>query len=609
MRLGKISFGCAALLALAWYALPSASVRTQEPFAKTVGDVKVGDVKKADVLEVPFILWGGDVATFHANGDLQTKEGTIFAKNGLKFKLTRGDDFPKQVKDYLEGKSPFLRGTMSMLGLASEVIGKDPRTRPVVFLQLTWSAGDHLVARDKLKTLADLKGKKIALQKGGPHVGMLDDVLRTAKLTWKDVNVIWTDDVTGDKGPAKKFRDDPGVDGCFAITPDMMDLTGGLRSVGKGDKGSIKGAHVLVSTADMKRSIADVYACRKDFYDANKALVEKFAAAYLAACEDLVAIRKADKGKKQGKYKQILELTQKIYGKEDIKTLDDADGLIEDAVFVGLPGNYSFFTVEGNLSGFRRKAKAAIDLAVGQGYASKRYDLARADFDYKNVKKLGGLKTDLEDSEGGFIETTKLPKQEEVEKDTLYFFTINFAPNQKTFEEEKYGEDFQRALQDASLFGNALVAVRGHADLQKFLQDFTRAGLSKGLIKRQGQPGKYEYFTKDGQKFELTDTKRIIDMVQKDDYSSGENDPKQTLQALLRLSQDRAEEVRKAVLSYAAAKKIVLDKNQIRAVGVGILEPIVPTPRSQAEMGRNRRVEFRLLRVSPEARNPKDFDY
>jgi len=191
-------------------------------------DVK--DLAVGEELEVPYILWGGDVAMFLANGGETTQPGSIFAKHGLKLKLVRGDDFGQQVKNYKEGKTAFLRGTMSMLGQASGEIAGDPRSQPVVFMQLTWSAGDHLVARQGCSTLADLKGKKIALQKGGPHVGMLSDILHTAQFTWSDVQVVWTDDVTGDKGPAELFRKDPTVDACFAITPDMLALTGGLKS-------------------------------------------------------------------------------------------------------------------------------------------------------------------------------------------------------------------------------------------------------------------------------------------------------------------------------------------------------------------------------------------
>src|SRR6187549_3322347 len=73
---------------------------------------------KDDAVEIPFILWGGDAATFLANGGLETKPDSIFGKHGLSVKLKREDDFGKQVEAYLKGTSPFLRGTMSMFGQA-----------------------------------------------------------------------------------------------------------------------------------------------------------------------------------------------------------------------------------------------------------------------------------------------------------------------------------------------------------------------------------------------------------------------------------------------------------------------------------------------------------
>src|SRR5262249_44237878 len=221
----RIALGLAAALLLA------GTATAEEPFAKRVGDAKAANLSAADVYDVPFLTWGGDVATFLANGgDKVTKSDTLFAKQGLKVNLVNGDDFIGQVKNYLGGKTPFLRGTMSQIGQASEVLGKDPRTKPVIFLQLTWSAGDHMVGRANTKTdkgNLDLKGKKVALQWGGPHVGLFDDVLKLANLKWSDVTVVWADDLTGAKGPAELFRKDPSIDACFVITPDMVDLTGG----------------------------------------------------------------------------------------------------------------------------------------------------------------------------------------------------------------------------------------------------------------------------------------------------------------------------------------------------------------------------------------------
>ena len=327
MKYIRSTWAAAAVAALAVLLASSPMPAAEKTFAEDLGASPVGDVQKTDVLQVPFIFWGGDVATFLANGDLKTKHDDLTTKSGspfdalgLKLKLTPGDDFRGQVKDYLAGKTPFLRGTMSQIGQAAEVLNKDPRTQPVVFVQLTWSMGDHLVARPEIKTLNDLKGKKIALQRYGPHVGFLDDELTSLGLKWDDIHVEWIDDISGDKGPAEKFRKDPSVDACFVITPDMADLTGGLDKTGDGTVKTVKGAHVVDSTQYKNHSIADVYACRKDFFDKNKDLVEKFAAGCLKGCEELAALRdnhddiKDRKKDLEARYVDLLATAQAVWG-------------------------------------------------------------------------------------------------------------------------------------------------------------------------------------------------------------------------------------------------------------------------------------------------------
>jgi ABC-type nitrate/sulfonate/bicarbonate transport system substrate-binding protein len=559
------------------------------------------------VLEVPYILWGGDVATFYANGGLDTKPGSLFDKQGLKLHLTPGDDFTAQVKNYLAGKSPFLRGTMSMLGQASEKLAQDPGARPVVFLQLTWSAGDHLVSRGGLRTLGDLKGKKVALQRGGPHVGMLQDILHTARLTWQDVTPAWTDDVTGPKGPAELFRKDAAVDACFAISPDMMALTGDLDKAGSGAGGTVKDAHVLVSTMHMKRSIADVYACRKDYYDAHRDVVEKFAAAYLRGCEELVDLRRRAKGgndkEASEKYQGLLRLTQQIYGKEAIAKEEDADGLVGDAVFVGLPGNRSFFTDKGNLSNFEGKQKAALDVAVALGDARERHEFLKADLDYDKLKQLGGLE-DNPPPQSQFRDNV-----EALDKNVIYSFTISFAPSQMEFDEVKYAEDFQRALEQASLFGNSVVEIRGHSDPTELLLEFIKAGTAKGSLTRVGtSPNDYEYFWK-RKPLKLTETTKVAELIQGTDFDGAAVDPRETLKELQELSGKRAKAVMSALATHAKLFGIRLDPGQFKTRAVGVFEPVVPKPRNEEQMARNRRVEFRLMKVAPEARVPSAINY
>src|SRR5262245_19432741 len=584
-------------VALATALVLAGTAAAEDPFAKRVGDVKAADLKTAEVYDVPFLTWGGDVATFLANGgDKVTKPGTLFAKQGLKVNLVNGDDFIGQVKNYVSGKTPYLRGTMSMLGQASEVLGKDPRTKPVVFLQLTWSAGDHLVGRANTKTdkgNLNLKGKKVALQWGGPHVGFFDDVLKIASLKWSDVKVVWTDDVTGPKGPAELFRKDPSIDACFAITPDMVDLTGGgfepnsTRSkIGDGSEKSVKGARVIATTLELSNSIADVYAVRQDFYDKNKDTIEKFTAAYLKASEELVEMRlnREDKDKDKAlaeKYKAVLKMTQDIYGKDTIPDFDAAHGLIMDANFVALPGNHRFFKDAKDLTNFANRMKAAVDLGVGQGYAGQRIDLVAADLDYTKLKKLGELKLDLSKVDDKADKFSKVGEDTvfDFDKDTIYFFTVSFDPDDANFNIAKYEAEFKKAISDAAIAGNAIFKIRGHVDPTRTIRLFVQGGLQKGIITREKVADGYKYYTRDGKTFNLNDTKKVLEMIDKEDFSGVDESPKATLEAAQKLSDARSKRVLDEMVAYASKNGVKLTVGQFKTEGVGIKEPVIPVPK------------------------------
>jgi outer membrane protein OmpA-like peptidoglycan-associated protein len=597
-----------------------AAVGTQaaeRPFSELVGNVPVGEVKQVTPLLAPYITWGGDVATFYANGGLITKPGTIFQAQGINLQLTAGDDFVQQVRDYLAGKTPFLRGTFHMIGLASEVIGNDPRTKGVCILQMTWSAGDHMVARSEVKTVKDLKGKTVVLQQGGPHVGMLDDILKTGQLTWDDITVVWAKDLSGSAdSPPEIFRGRPDVAACFVITPDMMGLTGGLQNTGSGAEGTVKGARVLVSTAELSRSIADVYVCRKDFYDAHKDLVTKFVAGYLKACEQVVDLKKQYESKGSPKYVELLRLTQSIYGEKTIPTPEvDGHGLISDCVFVGYPGNVVFFTQKDNLSGFEAFQKSALDLATSRGYAKNRVGLFPSGFDYEGPAFKGYLtKTDV--TKGERFRPEAVAKEIEelsaggaLDDRTIVAFTINFEPNQTAFSSDQYGAEYQRVVELTNKYGNAVIAIRGHADPTKTLLELVKAGIQKGILKQSGSPGNYSY-SLNGKPLDLTRTAEIVKLIETGAFDGvADHNARETMQAALNLSLKRAEAVRDSIIDYTKAKGVQFDKSQIQPVGVGVREPFIAKPANMDEAAKNMRVEFRLLRVAAEAATKADFDF
>jgi hypothetical protein len=605
------------LIATACIAIEPPNIQAQgQDFRASIGSPAIGPVSKSKQLQLPYITWGGDVATFHANGGLQTTQGSIFAQQGLSFDMQPADDFAQQIRDYMSGKSPFLRGTFRMMGLASEIIGKDPRTKGVVILQMTWSAGDHLVARQGLKTLSDLKGKTIAIQQGGPHVGMLDDILKTAQLSWSDIRLIWAKDLTGSSdSPAEILRNNPAVDACFAITPDMLGLCGGVDATGTGAEGTIQGAHVLVSTAELSRSIADVYVCRKDFFDANRDLIDKFVAGYLKGCEELIDLKNKYEAGGSAEYERILTMAQNIYGKEVIPVLEEGHGLVSDCTFALYPGNVNFFTQQGNLTGFESFQQSALNLAVSQGYAKEKMGLLPSGLNYQSDRFLKYLtKTTMERgerfrAEAVLEEIELLSSGGELDEKTILSFTINFEPNQTGFSAVQYGAEFQRVIESSQRFGNAVIAIRGHSDPTKTLLDLIKAGSQKGILKRSGSSGNYRYSLR-GRPLDLEATRDLVSLIEAGSFDgASDHNPRETMQAALNLSKQRAVEVLKAITDYASSKGVEMDASQIQPVGVGIREPFVAKPSNLNEAKQNMRVEFRIIRVPAEATNASDFDF
>ena len=598
------------------------SANAQERFADAVGPVTIREVTSISPLVVPYITWGGESALFHANGGLTTQAGTIMEKQGLNLKLVPGDNFQQQVRDYLSGKSPILRGTFRMIAQASEVVGRDPRTKPVVFGQLTWSAGDHFVGRANIRKISDLSGKKIAIQKGGPHVGMLYDMLKTARLSKANVQIVWVDELTGANGPAERFRNDDSIAGCFVITPDMIGLTGGPENTGTGAEGTVKGAHVVVSTATLSRSIADVYACRKDFYDTYKPLIERFFAGYLKGAEDVVALKKVYEKSGSTQYNKLLTMMQNIYGKDVLPTLEeDAHGLIADCTFVGQPGNIAFFNDPTNtISGFEGFNKAGLDMAVNWGFAKQRYALLPSDLNFnantfKNllattVTAPTQLKQTRFKKETVRAEIESFNEDAVLDEKTLISFTIQFGANEDTFSGTQYSDEFDRVVELASKYGNAAIAIKGHSDPTRTLRVLVKAGKDKGILKQTGTPGNYRYFF-NGKPLSLENTAELIRLIERKAFDDGSDveSPYQVMRAALKLSEQRGEAVKQSIIDYARRKNARIDADQIVPVGVGIKEPIIPKPTSLAEAAENRRVEFALIKVSAEAVAASDFDF
>ena len=85
---------------------------------------------------------------------------------------------------------------------------------------------------------------------------------------------------------------------------------------------------------------------------------------------------------------------------------------------------------------------------------------------------------------------------------------------------------------------------------RKTLVDLIKAGIETGLMKRTGQAGNYRYFY-NNRPLNLSDTKPIMDLIQKGRFNGAKHRPLQTMQAALNLSVARAEAVKESLVGFA----------------------------------------------------------
>jgi ABC-type nitrate/sulfonate/bicarbonate transport system substrate-binding protein/outer membrane protein OmpA-like peptidoglycan-associated protein len=530
-----------------------------QPLTEVV-TTRAGSVKSG-TLQVPLITWGGDVATIY------TADSGLFKAEGLDVSLFVENSFSKQVEMCLEGKTPLLRGTMGMINAAAEVFKKQGLNLVVVY-QMTWSTGgDALVTRKNVDTPRNLKGKTVALQRYGPHMDYLANILNSANISMRDVKLKWfaelsfpTYDTRGKiVDPVSAFLEDDSIDGVMCIIPDAMNLTSGGK-VGTGAAGSVKGAKIMLSTKTASRIIADVYAVRSDYFSQNKRKVEAFVKALMKgeeALEDLLSKKNAQ----QTEYKKLMtHAADLLLGAP--QAVPDVEALLGDCQFVGYDGNVSFFTGKGTTRTMTQLTKEIQDSFTGMGLMSNKVTLQSANWDYSQMTQgLSNISLKPKPVQQKF-DVRKVEEKISVEPTTwaeagtLFQVEINFAPNQSVFPEDQYEGDFRKAVSIAQTYGGSLIIIEGHSD-------------PLGILKAREA------------------RKPAVEINQMEQQAKN-------------LSLSRARAVRSSFLDYCKKRGLTLDESQFVAVGLGISNPKFNPPRTKQEWEANRRVVFRIKQVEAE---------
>ncbi|MFK7945474.1 MAG: ABC transporter substrate-binding protein [Paracoccaceae bacterium] len=525
------------------------------PMAEIVTE-GVRDCAPGDVLEMPLIAWGADAVTIYANGGTLEPGAGFLQQRGAPLSLSVVDDFSEQLRSYLKCESPFLRGTLGMLTAAAPVTEADPRTEQVVIYKHSWSAGDGIVGGPGIKSVKDLAGRKIAIQAYGPHVDFVGRVLADSGVSFRDVEIVWAGDLTGDGDdtPAAILaRGD--ADAAAVILPDARLLTNG-GTVGTGAEGSVKGAEIIFSTMEATAVIGDYIAVRADVFDAEEERIRAIVGALFAAEEEVRRFMAEDGSAEQTKLAQTM--ADVLLG-----GLPSEEGVFlwRDAITDGWAGNAAHFTDPKNSRRFGVMMEEVSGALIGANMIERPYQLAHAEWDYApladGLKDVSDRAIAAFDPEAAAAAVTRLRRTGQLDANTKIDFKVYFEPDTTEFPAALYSEDFEEIVRLAATYGGAIITVEGHADPLHYLRREKEGAAAKEL--------------------------RAI-------RTSARN-----------LSFSRSQSVLGALGAYADAEGLSINTDQFTLDGVGIDQPAFNPPKTSEEWRQNMRVVFRILTTQAEA--------
>ena len=399
----------------------------------------------------------------------------IYANNGFKagkvWKAADGKDFqvelvlidnPIEMRDnYAAGDVHIGWATLDMLPLFVDGFvdraGKprDSRIMPRVYQQIDWSnGGDGIVVREAIKTVADLRGKTIALAENSPSHYFLLNMLVASGVQPSEVKLAGTGTAFE---AAAAFNAGKEIAAAVSWAPDIYNLS------------KVKGNRMLVSTGTANKLIADVWFARADFAQDHPGIVEGIVRGIFDGMQEL----KSDANKQK-----CAELMAQGYGIPP----GDALGMLGDAHSTNWGENYQFFVNQNNPTNFARVWNQAY-LLYRQVHAISNQPVPFDQvMDYTLIAKLGGEeKYRSQKDEYGIQFAPKPTAEVRVESEILTnTVIIHFYPNsweifKKITKDEdgkavevEYDPKAKYVIDEigklAGQFGNARIIIEGHAD-------------------------------------------------------------------------------------------------------------------------------------------------
>ncbi len=252
-----ITFGVALLAAilLGWhYFGPAPAPKSASTSTSSNPLSAVTNLFSSKPINVCVNTWGGFAGGQWYNGGFEaSKDSRFYKEQGILVKFIKMDDFNGTRNAWKAGECDLMWGTIDSFVTEADGLADQ---KPQFSFQIDWSrGGDVAVSSREIKSVNDLRGRKLAVAYGTPSHSLLLWMLNTAGMTVNDLDLVNTNEepaaVTAFKGHA--------ADAAIVWSPDDKDLYA-----------AVPGSHELVSTKQATDIIADSLFYKESWAKANR---------------------------------------------------------------------------------------------------------------------------------------------------------------------------------------------------------------------------------------------------------------------------------------------------------------------------------------------------
>lgn len=418
-----------------------------------------------ETVRVSVVTWGGYAGGQYFNhGFKANTDSEFFKKYGMKVEFILQDDVAAGREAFKAGKVDVLWATADSFPTEAKGLSE---YEPQIVMQSDWSrGGDAIVARQGIRSINDLRGKKVSVAIGTPSHSFLLYALKASDMSVKDITVVEKSNAVD---AASDFKAGA-VDAAVVWSPDDQDCVS-----------KVQGSAVLKSTKEASHIIADVFFVKKSYLETNREKVRNLVEGWMIGNAQINSDSRA-----RSEAAQVL-----VDGLNVDKAL--ADTMIGNARLTTLGDNQNFFGLNRNYTGM-----TAEKLYVNMTQEYSKVNMAPAGTpDYRRVFNgaiISGLTLNGSENlaEAGERFTPATTAEASAPAFSTKKLSITFPSGSSTLDENSKAIINMGFVDIAKGFSNTRIRIEGNTDnvggeaLNRALSQRRAQSVADYLIQEQG---------------------------------------------------------------------------------------------------------------------------